>query len=57
MFINCAAQHRSSPKRLQVNIHLTLSTLLLATLVGLFSSSGSAVKKYCIKHALWLYSF
>jgi hypothetical protein len=32
-----------------VNIHPTLPTFLLVILIGLFSSSELAVKKYCIK--------
>ena len=39
------AQHRSSPKRWQVNIHPTLPTFLLVIPIGLFSSSESGVKK------------
>jgi xanthine phosphoribosyltransferase len=39
------AQHRSSPKRLQVNIHPTLLTSLLVIPIGLFSLPESAVKK------------
>ena len=39
------AQHRSSPKRLQVNINPTLPTFLLVIPIGRFMQPKSSMKK------------
>jgi len=39
------AKHRSSPKRLQVNIHPTLPTFLLVIPISLFTQYASGMKK------------
>ena len=42
---NNVAQHRLSPKRLQVNIHPTLPTFLLVFPIGLLKRFKSGLKK------------